>query len=117
MRKTDKKIDNQLREVLTEVCETALKKFSGFQWLTHLVSYSNFPQSLTIVCIFDTNESLDQFKAINGRNELTTLIQNKLLGLGVRIPVKSMSNHIDYDTEEDCNNKHSGNWAIRLGSK
>ena len=39
MRKTDKKIDNNLRIVLTEVCEIALKEVTGFQWLTHLVDY------------------------------------------------------------------------------
>jgi len=29
MRKTDKKIDNQLRLVLTDVCEVALKEIDG----------------------------------------------------------------------------------------
>ena len=58
MRKTDKKMDNQLRHVLTEVCEVALKDINGFQWLTHVVNYSNFPKSLQVVCVFDTNENL-----------------------------------------------------------
>ena len=51
MRKTDKKMDNQLRHVLTEVCEVALKDINGFQWLTHVVNYSNFPKSLQVVCV------------------------------------------------------------------
>jgi len=46
MRKTDKKRDNTLRLALTEVCDIALKDIAGFQWLTHCVNYSNFPQSL-----------------------------------------------------------------------
>ena len=37
MRKSDKKIENQLRLTLTDVCETALKRFNGFEWLTHLL--------------------------------------------------------------------------------
>ena len=60
MRKSDKKLDNQLRLVLTDVCETALKEVEGFQWLTHVVNYSNFPQSLRVVCVFDTNENFDE---------------------------------------------------------
>jgi len=51
MRKTDKKLDNQLIKLLTEVCETALEDFSGFQWLTHIVDYSNFPKSLKVIPI------------------------------------------------------------------
>ena len=45
LRKTDKKIENQLILVLTAVCETALKEIDGFQWLTHLVEYTDFPNS------------------------------------------------------------------------
>ena len=63
MRKTDKKIDKQLRETLTQVCDTALKDYCGFEWLTHTVNYSDFPSSLHITCVFDTNEHLDGFIA------------------------------------------------------
>lgn len=45
MRKTDKKTDNKLREVLTGVCDDALEEFAGFKWLTHLVNYDDFPKS------------------------------------------------------------------------
>ncbi|HCC80946.1 MAG TPA: Fis family transcriptional regulator, partial [Methylophaga sp.] len=43
MRKTDKKIDNELRLKLTDVCEQGLKNIAGFQWLTHLVNYDDYP--------------------------------------------------------------------------
>ena len=114
MRKTDKKIDNQLREALTEVCETALKEFSGFQWLTHLVNYSKFPQSLKIICIFDTNDNLDRFMTMNNSEDLTSLMQSKLAEIDIGINLKSMSNYISYDTEEECAKKHNGKWALRL---
>ena len=112
MRKSDKKMDNQLRLVLTDVCETALKKINGFQWLTHLVDYSRFPQSLNIVCVFDTNENLATFMSNGEENVLTTLIQRKLSDVGVNI--KAVSAHITYDTEENCESEHLGKWADRL---
>ena len=112
MRKTDKKIDKQLREVLTDVCETAIKEYDGFQWLTHLVNYSSFPQSLKIVCIFDTNERLAKFTSNTKSNDLASLIQVKLREMGVNI--KNVSNHISYDSEEACKNQNNGKWADRL---
>ena len=112
MRKTDKKLDNQLRLALTDVCETALKEVSGFQWLTHLVNYSNFPNSLQIVCVFETNDQLARFTQSNDKNILNSLIQNKLVGMGIKI--KNFTNHILYDTEENCHKSHAGNWANRL---
>jgi len=114
MRKTDKKIDNQLRAALTEVCDTSLKTFSGFQWLTHLVNYSNFPKSLKIVCIFDTNDNLSDFIAMKSNIEFNALIQASLVDLGINI--KTIDNHIAYDTEENCKKNHNGKWADRLGA-
>lgn len=49
MRKTDKKIENNIRISLTKVCEQALKEVDGFLWLTHTVNYSKFPESLQIL--------------------------------------------------------------------
>ena len=112
MRKSDKKLDNKLRIALTEVCDIALKDFTGFQWLTHIVNYTNFPKSLKIVCVFDTNDNLSNFKAKDISLNLSTLIQKKLFEIDV--PLKSMSNHITYDTEENCENNHHGKWADRL---
>jgi len=113
MRKSDKKMDNQLRLVLTDVCETALKEVDGFQWLTHLVNYSSFPKSLKVVCVFDTNENLSLFMSKSSRNALASLIQKKLQEVGVNI--KDMSGQIVYDTEENCALEHKGKWAERLG--
>lgn len=105
-------MDNQLRLVLTDVCEAALKEIEGFQWLTHLVNYSNFPRSLKVVCVFDTNENLATFMSKNSGNALVSLIQKKLLE--VDVPIKDMSRHVAYDTEENCELEHNGKWAERL---
>ncbi|MBL1259049.1 MAG: Fis family transcriptional regulator [Thiotrichaceae bacterium] len=112
MRKTDKKIDNQLSLALTRVCDSALEQIDGFQWLTHMVDYSNCPKSLKVVCIFDTNDNLSDFMASGGHHELTSLIRARLHG--VVADVKNMADHILYDTEEDCAKYHNGKWTDRL---
>ncbi len=112
MRKSDKKLENQLRVALTEVCETALKNFEGFEWLTHLVNYSHFPKSLTIVCVFDTNDNLTRFKGCASFHELSFFIEKKLVEIDINI--NNILNHISYDTEEACTQDNNGNWAERL---
>lgn len=112
MRKTDKKLDKQIREVLTLVCETALEEIVGFEWLTHLVNYDRFPASLHIVCIFDTNENLRRHMASENAKLLLVLINTKLNKLSIRL--KPIANHVSYDTQENCDAQHSGNWAARL---
>ena len=53
MRKSDKKIDNEIIRRLTEVCEAAKQRCTGFVWLTHEVNYQRFPQSLKVTLVFD----------------------------------------------------------------
>ncbi len=114
MRKTDKKIDKQIRVVLTDVCESALKEFIGFQWLTHLANYTNFPRSLRVVCVFDTNYNLNDFVANKSNQELGALIQEKLFDIDVNI--KNIADHISYDSQENCDKNHNGKWADRLAN-
>ncbi|NTS76812.1 Fis family transcriptional regulator [Catenovulum sp. SM1970] len=113
MRKSDKKLDNQLRLALTDVCETALKQLDGFQWLTHLVNYNNFPSSLRIVFIFDSNDHLAQYLQSNDKDYLLSLLQTELQPLNLKL--KNIAKHVEYDTEESCESQHQGNWALRLG--
>jgi len=113
MRKTDKKIDNQLIKVLTGVCEVGLKDIEGFAWLTHLVNYANFPKSLKIICVFDNNRNLSVFQSnTDNQQNFERLIQSKLLELDVK--VTNIVAHVGYDTQEKCDEDHSGNWAKRL---
>lgn len=112
MRKTDKKIDNQLRLTLTDVCEQALKDITGFQWLTHLVNYDSYPQSLKVVCVFNTNENLKNYLESDDSQTLVSLIQSEFQAIDIKL--KRITDHISYDTEEACDQQHNGNWGIRL---
>lgn len=111
MRKTDKKMDNQLRIALTDLCDSTLKEFAGFQWLTHLVNFSHFPKSLKVICVFDTNENLKRFMAAGSRHGVSTLIHKKLFEMGININ----GDYISYDTQENCDKNNNGKWADRLG--
>lgn len=93
MRKTDKKLDNQIRKILTDICETRLKDVIGFQWITHVVNYSDFPESLKIICVFDTKDNIHGFMATAGPCELSTLLQEKLCN------INNIAKHISYTTE------------------
>ncbi|NVK54686.1 MAG: hypothetical protein HWE26_03665 [Alteromonadaceae bacterium] len=111
MRKTDKKLDNLLRETLTDVCETALERYPGFVWLTHFANYSQFPDAISVWCIFNTEQQL----ASADTTDLNGLIQQRLEQAGIRL--KNISKHVRYDTEEACQTAHNGNWKRRLTSK
>lgn len=108
MRKADKKIENALVKVLTEVCELAKEKYIGFKWITHFVDYKNFPKSLLIVCIYDTNKNLNNSN-VEG---LCKLINEKLLSIDIKI--QDLYGQVSFDSEEKCHNENNGNWKKRF---
>ncbi|MFT4520307.1 MAG: hypothetical protein ACI9JM_002709 [Halioglobus sp.] len=112
MKKTDKKIDNSVREVLTEVCDIALKEVPGFQWITHFSNYGNFPESLSVVCIFDTDNDLSSVLSSKQDEDLRKLIQEKLGTVDIHI--KNIEQHVTFDTEEACRNENGGKWHERF---
>lgn len=112
MRKTDKKIDNTLIAVLTEVCDIALDAVDGFQWLTHQVNYQQWPQSLTITCVFDRNQQLDAAISSHQDQFLRSLITEKLATAA--LPITKPLQQIRLDSEENCQREHQGQWQHRL---
>ena len=112
MRKSDKKLDNQIIKALTEVCHHALEDIDGFQWLTHTVNFDNFPQSLKVVCVCDSNSSLTDYEKSEANHYLTTLIASKLTSIGLAL--NNINNQVELDSEENCRLYHAGNWHKRL---
>ena len=112
MRKSDKKIDQQLRKVLTEVCTQCKNTIKGFEWLTHRVNYSSFPNSLKVICVFDTNVNLENYIQSHNNHYLQSLINMTLCELGIKL--NKGKNIVSFDTEQNCQQQHNGNWAIRL---
>ncbi|ASI88681.1 Fis family transcriptional regulator [Vibrio mediterranei] len=97
MRKSDKKVENLIRDVLTEVCEGTLKSYDGFLWVTHTVKFNSFPQSLKIVCVFETNQDRANFLMGEGHQHVSTTIYEAFGKVGVQL--KNISKQIGYDTK------------------
>ncbi|WP_394246536.1 Fis family transcriptional regulator [Vibrio profundi] len=112
MRKTDKKIDKQLRDTLTELCESTLKSFDGFLWVTHIVNFSNFPQSLKVVCVFETNQQLVNFTDSQDSKAFAQLMAQRLLQVGIQL--KKVEKHLFFDSQENCDRDDQGKWERRL---
>jgi hypothetical protein len=112
MKKTDKTLENTIVKVLTAVCEQSLKEINGFQWLTHLVNYKDFPRSLTVICIFDTKDQVSTLLNSPQYDYLVSLIVEQLKNSGIRL--SNGHKKIKFDSEEACNDEHSGNWNRRL---
>jgi hypothetical protein len=112
MKKSAKKIDNAVREALTDVCEVALDEVTGFKWITHFANYSSFPGSLSVVCVFDTNNDLSSALNTLKDDYLCNLIKEKLSAADIHI--KDMKQHVSFDTEEACENENGGKWHERF---
>lgn len=112
MRKSDKKIDNQIIKALTAVCQSALEDIDGFEWLTHTVNFEKFPESLKIVCVFDSNTKLANYLKSSSSKGLASLIADSLADIGIKL--KDANNQIELDSEENCTRYHAGNWQKRL---
>ena len=112
MNKSDKKMENTLREALTEVCEVALEEVAGFKWLTHFANYSDFPDSLSIVCVFDTSIDLSNALGAHKDDFILNIIREELGAVGIHI--KHIRQHVSFDTEEACKNDNRGNWKERF---
>ncbi|MEH6585796.1 MAG: hypothetical protein V7720_04515 [Halioglobus sp.] len=112
MKKSHKKMDNAVRIALTDVCEEALVEVTGFQWLTHFADYSSFPSSLSVVCVFDTDNDLAC--ALNCLNDdyLRDLIKEKLSAANIEI--RDIRQHVSFDTEEACKRQNGGKWHERF---
>lgn len=112
MRKTDKTLENTIVKVLTKVCEQSLKEVKGFQWITHLVNYKDFPRSLTIICVFDTQDQIEKLSNSPQQDYLRSLIVEQLNASGIRL--HNLQKQIKFDSEEACQIEHAGKWNRRL---
>lgn len=99
MRKSDKKIENQIREVLTDVCEDTLKGYDGFLWVTHTVKYASFPQSLNIICVFENHQARTHFLTGEGQLDVSSAIKRRFSQAG--IDIKKVEKQIHYEIKDN----------------
>ena len=98
MRKSDKKIDNQIRLALTDICENTLKSLEGFCFVTHTANFNDFPKSLSITCVFEDQQSLSQFLNSNQQVEINKQITHAVQNVGINF--KLVKQLITYSTEK-----------------
>lgn len=110
--KTTQKLDNNICKALTIACENSLHKIEGFCWLTHRANYTNFPASLIVTCVFNTEHDIEVMKSTDLAKGFKQDIQTQLLKIGVIL--KNMNQNIHFDSEEACDNHHQGQWNERL---
>ena len=119
MKKTDKKIEKALIAALHKVCNDALGKVEGFEWLTHLVRFNDFPNSLRIVCVFKSNKSLELARKANFDHWLCECIQQQLTVIDASlyaVVLRDIGKHVQFDTEENCEIENNGDWGKRLNN-
>lgn len=106
------RLERRLVATLTEACETAKAEIPGFEWLTHTVDYANFPQSLRVIWVFDTQASKDLALA-NGvdlrMRELTAAALHD-----ADVTPLNVERCVRFDSEEACSAQHGGDWRKRL---
>ena len=77
-------------------------------WLTHFVNYKNIPNSRSIVCVFDTNEKLSKANT----EGIYAIIKDRLSSIDINI--KNIRQHVNFDSEENCEIENNGKWQERL---
>lgn len=112
LNKTTQKLDNNVCKALTIACESSLHEVKGFSWLTHRANYTNFPASLVVTCVFETDDEIIAMKEAALDEQLRQTIQKQLLKVGVVL--KNVRQNIHFDSEESCMREHQGRWPDRL---
>ncbi len=92
-------IERELIRSLTTACETAKSEIVGFQWLTHEVDYEQFPQSLVVTWMFDS----EAHKAGSDKARMLALTQAAFDDVG--ISVTRIAEHVAFAVEQPARGK------------
>ena len=105
------RIERRLIATLTDACETAKAEIQGFTWLTHTADLNALAATLNVIWVFDTeadkNLALTQAKARIFELTATALRE-------ADIDLSPSERNVRFDSEEECQRTHGGNWRERL---
>lgn len=96
-------IERELIRALTCACETAKAEIVGFQWLTHEVDYQQFPQSLVVTWMFDSEANRARALASSDAARMRELTQVAFEEVG--ISVADIAAHIVFSVEQPARGK------------
>lgn len=105
------RIERRLITTLTDACETAKGEIKGFTWLTHTADLDALAQTLKVTWVFETlaDKQLAQANAKARVFELTAIALAE-----ADIDVKPSDQTVRFDSEEECQRTHGGDWDRRL---
>jgi hypothetical protein len=105
------RIERRLITTLTEACETAKGEIKGFTWLTHTADLNALAGTLKVIWVFETlaDRKLAQVDAKARIFELTTIALKE-----ANIDLPPSDHSVRFDSEEECQRTHGGDWKIRL---
>ena len=105
------RIERRLITTLTEACETAKGEIKGFTWLTHTADLNALAETLKVTWVFETlaDRQLAQVHAKARIFELTAIALNE-----ANIDLTPSDRHVRFDSEEECQRTHAGDWKSRL---
>jgi len=105
------RIERRLVTTLTDACETAKGEIKGFTWLTHTADLNAFAQTLKVTWVFET--LTDKKLALS--NVKTRIFELTAIALiEANIDVKPSDHTVRFDSEEECQRTHGGDWQKRL---
>lgn len=105
------RIERRLITSLTEACETAKAEIKGFAWLTHIADLNAVAETLKLIWVFETltDRKVAQVDAKSRIFELTAIALNE-----ANIDLVPSDHSVRFDSEEECQRTHGGDWKIRL---
>lgn len=107
--------ERRLIAALTQACEAGKAELVGFVWLTHRVDYQKLRGSLLVTWVFDTEANRELALARGQAQLMADLTANAFSDAGIL--VSPVSNHLAFDSEEQCQRIDAGNWEQRLARK
>ena len=109
MNKNEKNLDKAIVKALSDICETLKLRYDSFAWLTHFVNYNQYPQSLKIVFVFESNHALKKAKSEGLFKDIFELTESRLKRKSITI--KHIDKAVFFDTEENGADFDSIKWG------
>ena len=107
--KNKKKIEAAIVKAMNDVCDILKQEYVGFAWVTHFVDYQKIEQSLKLVFVFDTTESINQAKEKALFETIFELTESRLKRESISI--KRIDRAVFFDTEENGADFNNTNWC------
>ena len=105
------RVERQLITTLTGACETAKGEIKGFIWLTHIADLNALAETLKVIWVFGTLAD-KRFAMVYAKARIFELTAVALKGADIEL--NPSDNNVGFDSEEECQRTHGGDWKNRL---